>query len=91
MSKIIDFAYSKQEHRGKGQFSVEDWKKSRSVERFDLTRQVWENMPDMQVGRWLHTSTCLGSYLYVFCGRYYTQSDAGRIYPNVRLSKINNN
>ena len=41
----------------------------RTVERYDILRNVWEEMPQMKVGRYNHGSCTLGSAVYALCGQ----------------------
>ena len=39
-----------------------------TVVRYDIDRNSWARMPDMNVGRYTHGSCAIGTALYILCG-----------------------
>ena len=52
-----------------GSFSIELEQAYRRVERYDIARDKWEDLPMMNVGRALHSSVAFNDrFAFVFCG-----------------------
>ena len=43
---------------------------SKTVEKYDSSKNKWERLPDMITPRWGHASCTAGEWVYVFCGRH---------------------
>ena len=40
----------------------------KTVEMYDPRKDLWKQMPDLNLGRSNHSSCCLNKSLYIFCG-----------------------